>query len=208
MVYIFDMDGTLIDSMPTFAGAIIKFLDSIGAKYPSDVIRTVTPLGIRGTVKYIKEELSVELSENEIASALGDGMLAGYLYTIPAKDGVREKLKKLKDEGNTLAVLTASPHLTLDPCLKRLGLDVYFTKIWSSDDFGKSKNDPSIYLDALRLFNAKPEECIFLDDNIEAVRAAKAAGLHAYGIYDESAKDFTEEMRKVAERYITSFSEL
>ena len=208
MVYLFDMDGTLIDSMPTFGGAILNFLDDVGANYPDDVIKIVTPLGFAGTVKYFKEELKLTFTDEYILSALGNNMLDGYLNSIPAKPGVEDKLTELKNAGHVLAVLTASPHLTLDPCLKRLGLDKLFAKIWSSDDFGKTKADPSIYLDALNELGARPEECIFLDDNVGAVKAAKAAGLHAYGIYDESSSEFIEEMKSVAEKYIYGFSEL
>ena len=208
MVYLFDMDGTLIDSMPTFSGAIIKFLDEVGASYPEDVIKTVTPLGFAGTVKYFREKLKLELTDEFIMKSLGENMLAGYLYTIPSKPFVKEKLTELKAAGHTLAVLTASPHLTLDPCLARLGLDKLFDAIWSSDDFGKSKSDPSIYLDALDRLGVAPSECIFVDDNVGAVKAAKAAGLHSYGIYDPSSEEYKEEMRKEAEKYIMDFSEL
>ena len=208
MIYIFDMDGTLIDSMSTFGGAITKFLDELGIDYPDDLIRTVTPLGFAGTVKYLKESFGLALTDGEILNALGSNMLDGYLHTIPAKGGVRDKLEKLKAEGHTLAVLTASPHVTLDPCLKRLGIDGLFTKIWSSDDFGKQKTDPSIYLDAVKALGGEAGGAIFVDDNVEAVKAAKKAGLTAYGIYDKSGEAFIHEMKEVADRYLYNFSEI
>lgn len=208
MLYLFDMDGTLIDSMPTFGAAIIKFLDDTGASYPDDIIKTVTPLGFAGTVRYFKEELKLDLADELILSSLGNNMLDGYFNTIPAKPFVKEKLTELKAAGHTLAVLTASPHLTLDPCLKRLGLDKLFDAIWSSDDFCKTKTDPTIYLDAAERLGIDVGDCIFVDDNIGAVMAAKEAGLHSYGVFDLSSREYAEEMRKVAEKYIMDFSEL
>ncbi len=209
MTYIFDMDGTLIDSMPVFSKAIASFLDDIGVAYPDDLIKTVTPLGSRGTASYFIESLGVKgFTEEDIIASLGERMKKEYVESIPAKLYVKEKLCELKKAGHSLAVLTASPHLTLDPCLKRLGLYHLFKFVWSCDDFGKTKSDPRIYREAAYMLGTSPSGIIFVDDNIEAVKTAKAAGLHAYGVYDASSMEYEEEFRRVAERYIMNFSEL
>ena len=77
MIYIFDMDGTLIDSMPTFGGAIMKFLDEQGVFYPDDLIRTVTPLGFAGTVKYLKDSFALDLSRSASYSSSVAGVKLG-----------------------------------------------------------------------------------------------------------------------------------
>ena len=121
MTYLFDFDGTLVDSMPTYASQMLRILDETGTKYPDDVIKIITPLGYIGTAKYYLE-LGMPLTFEEITKRMGDYMYEQYANNIPAKDTVRETLLALRARGDKLNVLTASPHLTLDPCLKRLGL--------------------------------------------------------------------------------------
>ena len=105
-------------------------------------------------------------------------------------------------------MLTASPHETLDPCLKRLGIDELFTNIWSCNDFGTTKADPNIYIEAAKRIGKDVSEIIFIDDNINADITAKSAGMTVYGIYDESSADYVDEMKKACEKYIYDFSEL
>ena len=105
-------------------------------------------------------------------------------------------------------MLTASPHTTLDACLARLGIDTLFTNIWSCDDFGTTKADPNIYVEAAKRIGKDVSEIIFIDDNINADKTAKSAGMRVYGIYDESSADYVDEMKEVCEKYIYDFSEL
>ncbi len=207
MHYIFDMDGTLIDSMPSFGGAIIKFLNENKIKYPDDIIKTVTPLGFDGAAKYFIE-LGSEKTVEEIKKELGDNMIDAYTNTIPAKPHVEEALKKLVTEGHSISVLTASPHLTVDPCLKRLEIFDLFEYVWSCDDFGTSKADVNIYHEAAKRLNTSVSECVFLDDNLNAITVAKSSGMHVIGVYDPSSESYTKEMKETAEKYIYSFEEL
>ena len=130
------------------------------------------------------------------------------LNNIPAKNNVVEVLKKLKDEGASLNVLTASPHATLDPCLKRLGIFNLFDNVWSCDDFNTTKADPNIYKMAAKELGIPVSELIFLDDNINADTTAVAAGARVFGIFDESSAAYVEEMKALTDRYIYRFEEL
>ena len=117
-------------------------------------------------------------------------------------------LKELKDRGASLNVLTASPHLMLDPCLKRLELWDLFDNIWSCDDFHTTKTDPEIYRRAAERLNTTVDKVLFLDDNLDADRSAKAAGVLTCGVYDASSADYVEEMKEVNDFYIYDFSQL
>ena len=119
-----------------------------------------------------------------------------------------EVLKKLKERGASLNVLTASPHITLDSCLVRLGLFDLFDNIWSCDDFNTTKSNPEIYKMAAEKLGEKPENILFLDDNYNADKTAKDAGMLVCGVYDESSKDYVEEIKSVADYYIYNFGEL
>jgi len=129
-------------------------------------------------------------------------------YNIPAKNNVVETLKILKSEGADLNVLTASPHATLDPCLKRLGIYDIFTNVWSCEDFNTTKADPQIYKMAAEKMNAQVNEVLFLDDNFDADKTAKKAGMLVCGVYDRSSEDYREDIKSVSDFYIDDFKEL
>ncbi|MBQ2942740.1 MAG: HAD family phosphatase [Clostridia bacterium] len=207
MKFIFDMDGTLIDSMDAFGGAMIRFLEDNNIEYPSDIVKIITPLGFKGSAEYFLT-LGSKKSIPEMLTDFTAYMIEPYTKTIPEKEGVTETLLRLKKEGHSLNVLTASPHVTLDPCLKRLGLYDLFENVWSCDDFSMTKSEPEIYVEAAKRLGTTVSECIFIDDNVNAVKTAKKAGMHAWGIYDKSSDSYVDEMKEVSERYIYAFSEI
>ena len=135
-------------------------------------------------------------------------MLEAYCYHIPAKKNVAAVLKELKRRGASLNVLTASPHITLDACLKRLGLFEMFDNVWSCDDFNTTKADPEIYRMAAQRLGKPVGEILFLDDNLNADTTAKAAGMLVCGVYDDSSAEYAEQMKQVADHYIYDFAEL
>lgn len=207
MTYLFDFDGTLVDSMPIYIGTMLQILDDFHIAYPDEVVKIITPLGTQGTADYYLE-LGVPLSKEEIIERMGRGMVEAYFTQIPGKDGVIETLRVLKERGDSLNVLTASPHITLDACLKRLGIFDWFDHVWSCDDFATTKADPEIYKQAAGKMGVSVESVLFLDDNINAIRTAQIAGMQVCGVYDASSAEYTEEMKQVSGRYIENFREL
>ena len=205
--YLFDFDGTLVDSMATFGSVMIRILDEQGVSYGEDIIKIITPLGYHGTAKYFRE-LGIDLSADELVAMMNEYARPDYENKIEAKEGVIDTLRRLRARGDSLNILTASPHIMLDPCLTRLGIIDLFDNVWSSDDFGTTKSNPEIYKMAAKNLGVSTDEVIFVDDNINAVKTAKAAGTVAYGIYDESSADSADEMKAVAVRYLKSFAEL
>ena len=105
-------------------------------------------------------------------------------------------------------ILTASPHDVLDPCLKRLGIYELFNNVWSCNDFETTKADPNIYVMAAKKIGVPVNEVCFLDDNLGADKTAKLAGMCVIGVYDESSRDYVEEMKSVCDGYIYNFKEL
>ena len=205
--YLFDFDGTLVDSMPTFVSVMLRILDEYGVSYGSDIVKIITPLGYEGTAQYFRA-LGISASAEELVAQMNEYAREAYATQIEAKDGVADTLAALKRRGARLNVLTASPHSVLDPCLKRLGLWSLFDRVWSCDDFKTTKANPAIYQMAANKIGQPVEEIVFVDDNINAVRTAKQAGMQAYGIYDLSSADLAADMRAVADRYVENFSEL
>lgn len=206
--YLFDFDGTLVDSMPTFVSSMLRILDENEVPYDDSIIKIITPLGLNGTAEYYIDKLGVKMSKEQLMSVMKEYMLDAYFHTIPEKPNVISVLKELRQRGASLNVLTASPHITLDACLKRLNMWDLFDNIWSCDDFDTTKADPNIYARAAKKMNTTVENVLFLDDNLNADLTAKSAGMQVCGVYDESSKDYVEQMKATTDFYIYDFKEL
>ena len=205
--FLFDFDGTLVDSMPTFASVMLRILDENKIEYGSDIVKIITPLGYKGTAEHFIK-MGVNMETDELVKKMISYIVYEYENNIPAKETVIESLRKMKARGDSLNVLTASPHDALDPCLKRLGIWEIFDNVWSCDDFKTSKANPEIYVMAAGRLGKSVGEVIFVDDNVNAVKTAKSAGMTAYGIFDKSSEDYVEEFKSVADKYVMDFDEL
>ena len=205
--YLFDFDGTLVDSMPTFGSVMLRILDERGIEYGDDIVKIITPLGYRGTAEYFRT-LGVRESADELVEIMNSYARYEYENNIPAKDEVIDTLREMKKRGYSLNVLTASPHVALDPCLKRLGIWELFDNVWSCDDFNTTKANPEIYKMAAGRIGVVACDVVFVDDNINAVKTAKAAGMISVGIFDESSVDYADEFKAVSDGYVVKFGEL
>ena len=206
--YIFDFDGTLVDSMPVWSDFILSYLDEIGVAYPADIIKTVSPLGTRGAAEYI-----ISLGVDETVEGLLDMMdsfaMREYTHNIPAKEGVAKALCSLKEQGASLNILTACNHNLLDPCLKRLGLYDLFDNIWScEEDLCMNKKNVEVYRLVSSKLGTVCKNCVFFDDNIGALTTAHSAGMETVGVYDATSSDYVDEIKSVTDRYICTFDEI
>ena len=205
--YLFDFDGTLVDSMPAFVSLMIKILDENNIEYTSDIVKIITPLGYEGTAKYFKE-LGMPLDVDQIIALMQKYAYNEYVYNIPAKSNVAEVLKELKAQGADLNILTASPHTVLDPCLKRVGIFDLFTNIWSCEDFKTTKADPNIYVSAAEKIGQETGDILFLDDNYNSCKTAKTAGMKVCGVFDETSAEYADDIKSITDHYIYDFKEL
>lgn len=206
--YLFDFDGTLVDSMPVFVSSMLRILDENHISYGKDITKIITPLGLNGTADYFINDLGLKMDKEQLSALIGDYLLYAYHHTIPAKENVISVLQTLKAQGASLNILTASPHITLDACMKRLGLWELFDNIWSCDDFNTTKADPNIYIRVAEKLQTPVENILFLDDNLNADMTAKSAGMQVCGVYDPSSEEYTEQIKAVTDHYIYNFREL
>ena len=205
--YLFDFDGTLVDSMPAFVSVMLNFLDENNIKYGDDIVKIITPLGYVGTAKYFKD-LGVSMSVEDMIKNMNEYAYNEYAHNIKAKKNVIPVLNELKKKGADLNILTASPHNVLDICLERLDIYDLFTNVWSCDDFSTTKADPLIYKRAAEKMGKSVDEILFLDDNYNADKTAKNAGMKVCGVYDESSSEYKDEIKGIADHYIHDFIEL
>ena len=194
--------------MPSYVAVMLRILDENNIKYGSDIIKVITPLGYSGTARYYVEKLGLEIPEQEIVDLMNKYAYDEYADRIKAKPEVGDTLRELKRQGAKLYVLTASPHTVLDVCLKRLGLLELFDEVWSCDDFGTTKSDPEIYKMAAKRMGKPIGEILFVDDNYNADKTARMAGMRVSGIYDASSREYINEIKAITDHYVERFGEL
>ncbi len=205
---IFDFDGTLVDSMREWSGKMLYVLEKNGVDYPSDIIKTITPLGDRGSAEYFISHFGVGKTPEELIAEMDEFAIKEYTYNIPAKATVDATLRLLKSRGFSLNILTASPHRMLDVCLKRVGIYDLFDNVWSCDDFGTTKSDVGIYHSVAQRLGTTAEDCVFFDDNIGALRVASESGMTVVGVYDDSSADYESDIRSISSVYVYTLDEI
>lgn len=206
--YLFDFDGTLVDSVPVYRSTLFRILDENNVSYGDDLIKIVTPLGFPNTAKYFVEKLGLPLTPEDTYALMLEYMTEDYSTRVEAKSNVISVLRELKARGHSMSILSGSPHSSLDPCLARLGITELFDNVWSCNDFNTGKSDPQIYHRVAELMGTAIENVIFLDDNFNSCKTAKDAGAIVYGVYDDSSREYIEEIKSITDRYIYDFSEL
>ena len=205
---VFDFDGTIMDSMPDWAGKMLNLLDSHGVAYPADIIRTITPLGDGGSARYFIEELGLDMTPQAIQAELDAYALPKYRDSILPKPGVEAGRQALCAAGVPVCILTASPQHMMRPCLERNGLAPYFAFTWGCDDLGMKKNQPEIYARTCAELGTKPENTLFFDDNLLALTTATRAGMLSVGVFDESSAADEAAIRAATVRYLRRWEEL
>ena len=203
-IHIFDMDGTLISSMPYVIGSVLQVLDEEHIPYGPEIAETVTPLGYPATARLF-QTMGVPSTVEEIVARFMTVLYREYAHNIPLKPGVADYLRRLKEAGAQLCILTGSPHLLVDVCLQRNGILDLFDRVWSVEDFNLSKADVAIYYEVERLLNCRREDICFYDDNLTACTTAVKAGWYTCAVNDGQSGETTAALKAAAHEYIDTF---
>ncbi|GEM_PF-1895253 len=206
--FVFDFDGTLVDSMPYFVDVFKEFAIEHGVQPPEDFVKIITPLGYAGTAEYFADELKIDFDKKEFIEKILELAYPKYLNEIPAKEGAKEFLEKLKAENAKIYLLTASPKKVFEPCLKRLGMYEFFDDAWCCEDFEDTNDNPEIYKKLAEKIGVSVEEIMFFDDNLLSLRGGRNAGCITVGVYDKCSEDFKEDIERENYKFITSFIDL
>lgn len=205
---IFDLDGTLIDSMHVWDYVDDMFLSEIGHERTPTFYDDMAVLHFEETADYFINTYSLTMTREEVLCRLTELADEQYRYHIPAKPFVKEFLAEQKKKGLRLCVATANQRSLTETALKRLGLYDYFDFILTCADIGVGKNSPEIYLEAARRMGFPPEETAVVEDALHGVETAAAAGFYVIAISDPSAEEDRGKITLTANMYIDSFSEL
>ena len=206
-MFLFDMDGTLIDSNSIWREVDRAFLARRGLPYThayyEGVAHTIFPLA----AKFTKEFCSLPDSCEDIMAewmVLAEGLYA----KVPVKPGVRAYLRQCRAEGRRLAVVTSSVPEHCRTALEHLDLLKYFDRITFAQELALEKKDPQVWLAAARDNGTAPEDCTVFDDSIAACRGARGARMRVVGVYDDFFAGDEAQMRSFCDVYIRSFAEL
>ena len=171
---LFDMDGTLIDSMGVWAHVDEVFFMRRGIPLPEDYARSIAGLSFRQTGEYTKARFQLPESVDDILREWHDLCESAYVNDVPLKPHAAEYLKKLRGEGVRLAVATALPERLYRPVLLRTGVLSLFDAFASTDEAGESKRSGDVYRLAARRLGVEPAECVVFEDILDGLLGAKA----------------------------------
>lgn len=205
---IFDLDGTLLDSMWVWEDVDFEFLSRHNLPIEEDYVRTIAPMGFKLAAEYTKNRYQLSESVEEIVADWNRLAIEKYKKNVMIKPLVREFLQKLQDNGVKMAVATASHAELFMPALVSNKIDHFFESITTVDEVARGKGYPDIYLRAAEKMKLEPHDCAVFEDILPGIKAAKEGGFFTVAIA-EAASDFdNEELKNIADKYIISFEEL
>ena len=208
MIYVFDLDGTLVDSMLGFAKGMLSVPDEEGIAYTDELISILTPLGYKGSAEYYVNNMGINDTVDNIVSRIQNKLVKEYSENIFTKPYVKEFLKKLHGEGARLFVLTASPHIVTDVCLKHNGIYDLFEEVWSVDDYGLNKSGTELFFKVAERIGCAPADVNYFDDHPTAILNAGKAGYRTYGVSDRQKPEVVELLKNISDVFVSEYSEM
>ena len=204
---IFDLDGTLLDSMPFWENIGREYLKHKGVNPPENLNEILAAMNLSQSARYFKEVFSIPGSEEEIIREIIGLIESGYLYTLPLKASVIPFLDRLHKNNVRMCVATATDRDLAEAALERLGVLKYFDFILSCSEARVGKDNPEFFRQALTLLKTPQHETMVFEDALHAIKSAKAAGLLVAAVYDKSAHRHQEEIKSIADIYLNSFAD-
>lgn len=204
---IFDLDGTLIDSNPVWEKLDRIILERRNITADDAFFKKLTAMTYEDAAAEI-QKLGVNISADDFKTEINELAVYEYSNNIRLKDGAENYLIHLKNSNIKITLATASPAELYVPVLKNNGVYHLFAAFTTTDEVGRSKDYPDIYIEAARKVGVIPECCMAFEDVLKGVLSAKKAGMFTVGVYDESSDGYIEEIKKASDKFIYSFNEM
>lgn len=204
---IFDMDGTLLDSLSVWADSDREFITGMGFEYDSQCSLAMKKMHFDSACEYLVKEYSLPFSAEETGRRILAIVEEHYINDVPLKDGAAEFLEYAKKHGVKMCVATSNKKSLAEAALAAKGIKKYFEFVLTSDEVGCGKESPEIFLKAAEMLGGKPNETAVFEDSIHAVLSAKSAGFKVVGVYDELCPEEFSEIEKCADMSVKSFAE-
>lgn len=205
---IFDLDGTLIDSMPAWLEVDRKFFADRNLPYDPTFSEKVAPLSVADSAKYAIETYHLSETVEDIVAYLHQCVKEEYQNRIPLKEGVLDYLKLLKKHKIPMTIATASTRELATMAVERLEIGHFFEEICTIKDVGKPKGFPDICFYAAKKIGIDPKHCVMFEDALPGMKSAKSAGMKVCALYDPSADAERHRIEEIADVSLHSFEEL
>jgi len=205
---IFDMDGTIIDSMWVWYAINRDYLSKRSLEMPSDLKEKTEVMTFRESALYFKERFNIEDSVETIMAEWNDMAEASYCNDVKLKNGVFEYLTKLKEKDIKIGLATSNYSKLVDLALRQNNIMHFFDAITTIEEVEREKSFPDIYLLTAKKLNVEPEKCVVFEDILPAIRGAKLAGMKVVGVQDEYSLDQREAIMEYSDRFIEKYDEL
>jgi HAD superfamily hydrolase (TIGR01509 family) len=205
---IFDVDGTLIDSMWIWRQVDIEFLGKRGIPLPESLQAEIEGMSYSETAIYFKARFDLPDSLEEIKEEWRLMAEDYYKFHIKLKSGAKEFLKLLYDKDYPIGIATSNSRELVDNMLENHDIRQYFSIIRTSCEVDKGKPHPDVYLKVAEDMGLEPRHCLVFEDTVSGVMAAKSAGMKVFAMADEVSEESKDKLIEMTEGYIHSFDEV
>ena len=203
---IFDLDGTILDSMPYWCGLAGKYLRGLGIEPDSDLDERLKTFTFKQSAEYFRDRFGVDVPSDKMVDDMNGLIGDHYKYDIPLKKGAKELFARLSEKGIKMCVATAAERVHAMTALSRLGVLDLFSAVLVCSELDCDKTEPTVYRAAAELFGTKKEETAVFEDSLYALMTAKNDGFYTVAVRDDAEPDQAS-MKSEADLYITSLSE-
>lgn len=205
---IFDLDGTLIDSMWVWHEIDVDFLKKRGLELPDGLQKEIEGMSFTETAVYFKERFNLKESVEEIKAEWDEMTLQYFNEHVTLKKGVKELLEYLKSKNMKIGIATSNTKERTKDILKKFDILHYFQTIRTSCEVKKGKPHPDVFLKAAEDLNIQPESCLVFEDTYAGVLAAKRAGMTVCAVADEFSLKYKSEITEIADRYLDNIYDI
>lgn len=204
---LFDMDGSMIDSMWIWRSIDIAYLGRFGIPLPDNLQQCIEGMSFSETACYFKERFQLPDSVEQIKADWTQMARDKYANEVPLKKGVPALLSYCRETGIKLGIATSNARDLAETVLSAHGILSWFDCVLTSCEVEKGKPAPDIYLAVAEKLQTAPADCLVFEDIVPGIQAGLAAGMRVCAVYDKYSTYQDEEKRRLADYYINDFTE-
>lgn len=205
---IFDLDGTLVDSMWLWHEIDVEFLEQRGLSLPETYQKDIEGMSFTETAVYTKELFHLSESVEELKEIWNRMAIEKYTNEVPFKPGAEKFLKYCKSKDIPVGIATSNSRELVEAVGKSLHFEEYIQEIVTACEVERGKPAPDVYLEAASRLGVQPFGCLVFEDVPMGILAGKNAGMRVCAVEDAFSAEQKEEKRKLADYYITDYHEI
>jgi len=199
---IFDIDGTVLDSMSIWDKAAEMFLNSMGIEVEKGLGKIMFPMTMTNGAKFLKDRYLLDMDVDAIIAGINHTIEDFYYYQVQLKEGVEQFLKDMKQTGIKIVGATSSDRQVVETALERLDVMGFFERLFTCTEIGAGKGKPDIYLSAAEYMKTLPKDTWVFEDALYAIQTAKNAGFRTVGVFDAYSIVNSDEIKKISDIYL------